>query len=100
MSLHAPLFDVIPEQTHQVARAAVPKGKPYRRMHDAPDPIDTNPTFAALCSPTGPGGGPSSARAPYRDAICRRTLGRAGGGCGPGAYCLAIRPRAGVNRPW
>ena len=53
MSLPAPLGDVIPEQTIQVARAAFPKGHPYRRMRDALGPIDTNPQFAPLCSHTG-----------------------------------------------
>lgn len=39
MSLHAPLCDVIPEQTIEVARAAFPKGNPSMRMRDALGPI-------------------------------------------------------------
>jgi transposase len=53
MSLPAPLSDVIPEQTIQVARAAFPKGNPYMRMRDALGPLYTNADFAALFSHTG-----------------------------------------------
>jgi transposase len=48
MSLRAPLFYQIPEQTAQVARAAFPKGNPYMRMRDALGPIYTNPSFSHL----------------------------------------------------
>lgn len=48
MSLRAPLFYPIPEQTSQIARAAFPKGNPYLRMRDALGPIYTNPDFAHL----------------------------------------------------
>jgi len=48
MSLQAPLFYLIPEQTVAVAQAAFPKGNPYIRMRDALGPISTNPTFAHL----------------------------------------------------
>jgi transposase len=48
MSLRAPLFYIIPEQTIQVAQAAFPKGNPYMRMRDALGPIYTNPDFAHL----------------------------------------------------
>jgi len=48
MSLHAPLFYVIPEQTEQIAQAAFPKGNPYMAMRDAMGPIYTNPDFAHL----------------------------------------------------
>jgi len=48
MSLRAPLFYQIPEQTAQVARAAFPKGNPYMRMRDALGPIYTNPAFTHL----------------------------------------------------
>src|SRR6266540_2651956 len=48
MSLRAPLFYIIPEQTVQVARAAFPKGNPYMRMRDTLGPIYTNPDFAQL----------------------------------------------------
>lgn len=53
MSLQAPLFYIIPEQTVQVARAAFPKGNPYMLMHDTLGPIYTNPEFAALFPKTG-----------------------------------------------
>jgi transposase len=48
MSLRAPLFYIIPEQTVQVARAAFPKGNPYMRMRDELGPIYTNPDFTQL----------------------------------------------------
>lgn len=48
MSLRAPLFSVIPEQTEQIARAAFPKGNPYMAMRDAMGPISRNPDFAHL----------------------------------------------------
>lgn len=48
MSLRAPLFYAIPEQTMQVAQAAFPKGNPYMRMRDALGPIYTNPDFTHL----------------------------------------------------
>ena len=48
MSLRAPLFYQIPEQTAQVARAAFPKGNPYMRMRDERGPIYTNPDVAQL----------------------------------------------------
>jgi transposase len=53
MSLQAPLFYIIPEQTIQVARAAFPKGNPYMQMRDALGPIYTNPDFAKLFPKTG-----------------------------------------------
>jgi len=53
MSLQAPLFYQIPEQTAQVARAAFPKGNPYMRMHDALGPIYINPDFAQLFPKVG-----------------------------------------------
>ena len=53
MSMHAPLFYVIPEQTAQIAHAAFPKGNPYMRMRDALGPIYTNPEFAPLFSKEG-----------------------------------------------
>jgi len=48
MSLHAPLFYHIPEQTVAIAQAAFPKGNPSMRMRDALGPIFTNPDFAHL----------------------------------------------------
>jgi transposase len=53
MSLHAPLFYLIPEETARVAQAAFPKGNPYMRMRDALGPIYTNPEFTHLFSQTG-----------------------------------------------
>ena len=35
MSLNAPLFSVIPEDTERVAKAAFPKGNRYLRLRDA-----------------------------------------------------------------
>src|SRR5215213_7584695 len=48
MSLRAPLFYLIPEQTAQIAQAAFPKGNPYMRMRDALGPIYSNPDFTHL----------------------------------------------------
>lgn len=48
MSLRAPLFYQIPEQTASIAHAAFPKGNPYMSMRDALGPIYTNPDFAHL----------------------------------------------------
>ena len=48
MSLRAPLFYPIPEQTVSVAQAAFPTGNPSMRMRDALGPIYTNPDFAQL----------------------------------------------------
>ena len=48
MSLRAPLFYLIPEQTAKIAQAAFPKGNPSMRMRDALGPIYTNPDFAHL----------------------------------------------------
>ena len=53
MSLPAPLDDVIPEQTNQVARAAFPNGNPYMRMRDVLGPLYTSPQFATLFAHTG-----------------------------------------------
>jgi transposase len=41
MSLQAPLFYLIPEETVRVAQAAFPKGNPYMRMRDTFGPIYT-----------------------------------------------------------
>ena len=48
MSLDAPIFYVIPEETIRVAQAAFPKGSPYIRMRDTLGPIYTNPDFTDL----------------------------------------------------
>ena len=53
MSMHAPLFYAIPEQTTQIAHAAFPKGNPYMRMRDALGPIYLNPEFASLFAKEG-----------------------------------------------
>lgn len=48
MSLQAPLFYLIPDETAQVARAAFPNGNRYMRMRDTLGPIYSNPLFASL----------------------------------------------------
>lgn len=48
MSLNAPLWYIIPEETARVARAAFPKGNPYMLIRDTLGPIYTNPEFADL----------------------------------------------------
>ena len=48
MSLRAPLFTCIPDETARVARAAFPKGNPYMRMYDELGPLYSNPLFAHL----------------------------------------------------
>jgi transposase len=53
MSLNAPLFYIIPEETVQVAQAAFPKGNRYLRVRDTFGSLFENPNFASLFSPTG-----------------------------------------------
>jgi transposase len=53
MSLNAPLFYVIPEETIQVAQAVFPKGNRYLRVRDTFGPLFENPAFAHLFSHTG-----------------------------------------------
>ena len=53
MSLRAPVFYLIPEQTVQVAQAAFPKGNPYMRMRDVLGPIYSNAEFAPLFKKEG-----------------------------------------------
>ena len=48
MSLRAPLFSCIPDETARVARAAFLKGNPYMCMYDELGLIYTNPLFAPL----------------------------------------------------
>jgi transposase len=48
MSLRAPLFSLIPEQTARVAQAAFPNGHIYMRMRDELGPIYDNAQFADL----------------------------------------------------
>jgi hypothetical protein len=51
MSLRAPLFSLIPEETMRVARAAFPQGNVYMRMRDELGPIYDNAQFADLFPP-------------------------------------------------
>jgi transposase len=53
MSLNAPLFYVIPDETVQVAKAAFPKGNRYLLLRDTFGPLFHNPDFAHLFSHTG-----------------------------------------------
>src|SRR5215212_12267884 len=53
MSLNAPLFYLIPEETVQVAQAAFPKSNRYLRVRDTFGSLVENPTFAHLFSHTG-----------------------------------------------
>ncbi len=53
MSLRAPLFYCIPDETAHVAHAAFPKGNPYMRMRDTLGPIYANPEFAHLFPSVG-----------------------------------------------
>ncbi|MBP1466265.1 IS1182 family transposase [Candidatus Chloroploca sp. M-50] len=48
MSLHAPLFSCIPNETARVAHAAFPKGNPSMRMRDTLGPISANRDVADL----------------------------------------------------
>lgn len=48
MSLHAPVFTLIPEETARVARAAFPNGHIYMRMRDQLGSIYHNSDFAHL----------------------------------------------------
>lgn len=53
MSLRAPVFYLIPEQTVLVAQAAFPNSNPYMRMRDLLGPIYTNAEFATLFKKEG-----------------------------------------------
>ncbi len=53
MSLNAPLFYVIPDETVQVAKAAFPKGNRYLLLRDTFGLLFHNPDFAYLFSHTG-----------------------------------------------
>ena len=53
MSLNAPLFYIIPEETVRVAQAAFPKGNRYLRLRDTLGPLFHNPDFTHLFSHTG-----------------------------------------------
>lgn len=53
MSLRAPVFYLIPEQTVLVAQAAFPNGNAYMRMRDVLGPIYTNAEFATLFKKEG-----------------------------------------------
>lgn len=53
MSLRAPVFYRIPDQTVLVAQAAFPNGNAYMRMRDVLGPIYTNAEFATLFKKEG-----------------------------------------------
>jgi hypothetical protein len=53
MSLNAPLFSVIPDETIQVAKAAFPNGNRYLLLRDTFGPLLHSPDFAHLFSHTG-----------------------------------------------
>jgi transposase len=53
MSLKAPLFYIIPDETVQVAKAAFPKGNRYLLLRDTFGPLFYNPDFQHLFSHTG-----------------------------------------------
>jgi transposase len=53
MSLNAPLFYLIPEDTVRVAKAAFPKGNLFMRMRDELGPLYQNQDFAHLFPATG-----------------------------------------------
>jgi transposase len=53
MSLNAPLFYLIPDDTARVAKAAFPKGKVFMRMRDELGPLYHNQDFAHLFPATG-----------------------------------------------
>lgn len=53
MSLRAPVFSLIPEETARVARAAFPNGHIYMRMRDELGPIYHNSDFAHLFAHDG-----------------------------------------------
>src|ERR671930_1618217 len=64
MSLHPQPIDPIPEETARVARAAFPKGKPYRRMRDDLGVFYQDEAFAALFPARG-----QPAESPWRVAL-------------------------------
>lgn len=53
MSLNAPLFYLIPDDTARVAKAAFPKGNLFMRMRDELGPLYLNPDFAHLFPSSG-----------------------------------------------
>src|ERR671926_575930 len=93
MSLRAPLFYVIPEQTIQVAQAAFPKGNPYMRMRDALGPIYTNPAFTHLFPKTG-----QPAEAPAHLALV--TIMQFAEGLSDGQAADAVLGALTGNTPW
>lgn len=64
MSLRAPIFYCVPEETARIAKAAFPKGNLYIRMRDELGPLYHNPTFAPLFPSRG-----RPAEAPARLAL-------------------------------
>jgi transposase len=64
MSLDAPIFYCVPDETARVAKAAFPKGNLYIRMRDELGPLYANPDFASLFPSRG-----RPAEAPARLAL-------------------------------
>src|SRR6266496_6527388 len=64
MSLDAPIFYCVPDETARVAKAAFPKGNLYIRMRDELGPLYANPSFAPLFPARG-----RPAEAPARLAL-------------------------------
>ena len=57
MSLNAPLFSVIPEETERVAKAAFPKGNRYLRLRDTFGQLfarEAMENVKPLCTPIWP----------------------------------------------
>jgi transposase len=67
MSLHPHVIAPVPEETARVARAAFPKGHPYRTVRDALGTIFQDEDFATLCPAWGHPGLP-----PWRLALVTR----------------------------
>ena len=53
MSLHVPLFTVIPDETVRVAKAAFPKGNRYLQLRDTFGPLFDSADFQHLFSSEG-----------------------------------------------
>ncbi len=53
MSLHVPLFTVIPDETVRVAKAAFPKGNRYLQLRDTFGPLFDSADFQHLFSAEG-----------------------------------------------
>ncbi len=53
MSLHVPLFAIIPDETIRVAKAAFPKGNRYLQLRDTFGPLFASADFQHLFSAEG-----------------------------------------------